>query len=402
MDFSIPPATETLLARIREFMDAEVYPLEQEARGQGFRALLPRLEETRQRVRETGLWAPQVPTEYGGLGLGFMEHALVCEELAKSPYGMFLFNAQAPDAGNMEILNEFGTEAQKERWLRPLTSGEIRSCFTMTEPEHAGSNPVWMSTTAFKDGGDYVINGHKWFATGADGAAFAIAMVVTDPNAAPHERASQIIVPTDTPGYHRVRNISCMGEEGEDWASHGEITFGDCRVSQENLLGREGQGFAIAQARLGPGRIHHCMRWIGISERSLDLMCRRAATRETAPGELLATKQTIQNWIAESRAEIDAARLLVHHAGWKIDKVGAKEARVDVSLIKFFVAGVMAKVIDRALQAHGALGFSDDTVLSYFYRHERGSRIYDGPDEVHKSVVARRILKEYGVGTAGT
>ena len=402
MDFSIPPATETLLARIREFMDAEVYPLEQEARGQGFRALLPRLEETRQRVRETGLWAPQVPTEYGGLGLGFMEHALVCEELAKSPYGMFLFNAQAPDAGNMEILNEFGTEAQKERWLRPLTSGEIRSCFTMTEPEHAGSNPVWMSTTAFKDGGDYVINGHKWFATGADGAAFAIAMVVTDPNAAPHERASQIIVPTDTPGYHRVRNISCMGEEGEDWASHGEIKFGDCRVPQENLLGREGQGFAIAQARLGPGRIHHCMRWIGISERSLDLMCRRAATRETAPGELLATKQTIQNWIAESRAEIDAARLLVHHAGWKIDKVGAKEARVDVSLIKFFVAGVMAKVIDRALQAHGALGFSDDTVLSYFYRHERGSRIYDGPDEVHKSVVARRILKEYGVGTART
>ncbi len=397
MDFSIPPATETLLAKIREFMEAEVYPFEQEARGQGFRAILPRLEKTRQKVREAGLWAPQVPTEYGGLGLSFMEHALVCEELAKSPYGMFVFNAQAPDAGNMEILNEFGTEAQKERWLRPLTSGEIRSCFTMTEPEHAGSNPVWMSTTALKDGGNYVINGHKWFATGADGAAFAIAMVVTDPNAAPHERASQIIVPTDTPGYHRVRNISCMGEEGEDWASHGEITFEDCRVPQENLLGEEGQGFAIAQARLGPGRIHHCMRWIGISERSLDLMCRRAATREIAPGELLASKQTIQNWIAESRAEIDAARLLVHHAGWKIDKVGAKEARVEVSLIKFYVAGVMSRVIDRALQTHGALGFSDDTVLSFFYREERGARIYDGPDEVHKSVVARRILKEYGV-----
>jgi alkylation response protein AidB-like acyl-CoA dehydrogenase len=397
MDFSIPPATETLLARIREFMEAEVYPFEQEARGQGFRALLPRLEKTRQKVREAGLWAPQVPTDYGGLGLSFMEHALVCEELAKSPYGMFVFNAQAPDAGNMEILNEFGTLAQKERWLQPLTSGEIRSCFTMTEPEHAGSNPVWMSTTAFKDGDNYVINGHKWFATGADGAAFAIAMVVTDPNAAPHERASQIIVPTDTPGYHRVRNISCMGEEGEDWASHGEIIFEDCRVPLENLLGEEGQGFAIAQARLGPGRIHHCMRWIGISERSLDLMCRRAATRETAPGELLAKKQTIQNWIAESRAEIDAARLLVHHAGWKIDNVGAKEARVDVSVIKFYVAGVMSRVIDRALQTHGALGFSDDTVLSYFYREERGSRIYDGPDEVHKSVVARRILKEYGV-----
>ena len=398
MDFSTPPATETLLAKIREFMEREVYPLEQEARGKGFRALIPRLEEVRGRVREMGLWAPQVPTEYGGLGLGFMEHALVCEELGRSPYGMYVVNAQAPDAGNMEILNEFGTEAQKERWLRPLTAGEIRSCFAMTEPEHAGSNPVWMSTTAVKDGGDYVINGHKWFTTAADGAAFAIAMVVTDPDAEPHERASQIIVPTDTPGYRLVRNISCMGEEGEDWASHGELTFEDCRVPQENRLGGEGQGFAIAQARLGPGRIHHCMRWIGISERSFDLMCRRAATRETAPGELLGTKQTIQNWIAESRAEINAARLLVHHAGWKIDEVGAKEARVDVSLIKFFVADMMMRVVDRALQTHGALGFSDDTVLSFFYRHERASRIYDGPDEVHKSVVARRILKEYGVG----
>ena len=397
MDFSIPPATETLLAKIREFMEREVYPLEQEARGKGFRALIPRLEEVRGGAREMGLWAPQVPTEYGGLGLGFMEHALVCEELGRSPYGMYVVNAQAPDAGNMEILNEFGTEAQKERWLRPLCAGEIRSCFAMTEPEHAGSNPVWMSTTAVKDGGDYVINGHKWFTSGADGAAFAIAMVVTDPDAPPHERASQIIVPTDTPGYRRVRNISCMGEEGEDWASHGELIFEDCRVPQENLMGGEGQGFAIAQARLGPGRIHHCMRWIGISERSFDLMCRRAATRETAPGELLGTKQTIQNWIAESRAEINAARLLVHEAGWKIDKVGAKEARVEVSLIKFFVADMMMRVVDRALQTHGALGFSDDTVLSFFYRYERASRIYDGPDEVHKSVVARRILKGYGV-----
>jgi alkylation response protein AidB-like acyl-CoA dehydrogenase len=331
-----------------------------------------------------------------------MEHALVCEELAKSPYGMYVFNAQAPDAGNMEILNEFGTEAQKERWLQPLTAGEIRSCFAMTEPEHAGSNPVWMSTTAVKDGGDYVINGHKWFASAADGAAFAVAMVVTDPDGPLHERASQIIVPTDSPGYHFVRNISCMGDEGEGWGSHSELRFEDCRVPQENLLGGEGQGFAIAQARLGPGRIHHCMRWIGISERCFDLMCKRAATRETAPGELLGAKQTIQNWIAESRAEINAARLLVHHAGWRIDQVGAKEARVDVSLIKFFVAGMMGRVIDRALQTHGALGISDDTVISYFYRHERAARIYDGPDEVHKSVVARRILKEYGVGKPAT
>jgi len=383
-------------------MEEEVYPLEQETRGKGFREVIPRLEEIRQRVREAGLWAPQVPTEYGGLGLGFMEHALVCEQLAKTPYGMYVFNAQAPDAGNMEILNEFGTEAQKERWLRPLTAGEIRSCFAMTEPEHAGSNPVWMSTTAVKDGGDYVINGHKWFTSSADGAAFVIAMVVTDPDGPMHGRASQIIVPTDTPGYRRVRNISCMGDEGEDWDSHSEITFEDCRVPRENLLGGEGKGFAIAQARLGPGRIHHCMRWIGISERSFDLMCQRAATREIAPGELLGSKQTIQNWIAESRAEINAARLLVHHAGWRIDQVGAKEARVDVSLIKFFVAGVMGRVVDRAIQTHGALGISDDTILSFFYRDGRAARIYDGPDEVHKSVVARRILKEYGVEKSAT
>jgi acyl-CoA dehydrogenase len=402
MDFSIPPATEALLGQVRDFVQREVYPLEDECRGVRFREVLPRLEEIRQKVRELGLWAPQVPTEYGGLGLGFMEHALVCEELGKSPWGMFVFNAQAPDAGNMEILHEFGTEAQKERWLRPLAAGAIRSCFAMTEPEHAGSNPVWMSTTAVRDGEDYVINGHKWFTTGADGAAFAVAMVVTDPDAPPHQRASQIIVPTDSPGYRLVRNISCMGEEGEDWESHGEVAFEDCRVAKENLLGGEGEGFAIAQARLGPGRIHHCMRWIGIAERSFDLMCRRAATRETSPGEILGANQTIQNWIAESRAEIDASRLLVHHAGWKIDKVGAREARIDVSVIKFFVAGMMTRVVDRALQTHGALGFSDDTVLSYFYRHERGARIYDGPDEVHKSVVARRILKQYGVGLPAT
>jgi alkylation response protein AidB-like acyl-CoA dehydrogenase len=227
-------------------------------------------------------------------------------------------------------------------------------------------------------------------------------MVVTDPDGPLHGRASQIIVPTDTPGYRRVRNISCMGDEGEDWDSHSEITFEDCRVPQENLLGGEGKGFAIAQARLGPGRIHHCMRWIGISERSFDLMCQRAATREIAPGELLGSKQTIQNWIAESRAEINAARLLVHHAGWRIDQVGAKEARVDVSLIKFFVAGVMGRVVDRAIQTHGALGISDDTILSFFYRDGRAARIYDGPDEVHKSVVARRILKEYGVEKPAT
>ena len=395
MGFSIPDETQQILEQIRQFVQQELYPLEDDVRDKSFRQIIPALEEKRRLVRELGLWLPQIPKEYGGMGLGFMQYAMVSEQLARSPYGNYVFNAQAPDAGNMEILIEYGSQAQKQQWLQPLLRGEIRSCFSMTEPNRPGSNPVWMDTQAVRDGDDYVINGHKWFTSAADGAAFAIVMAVTDPEAAPHQRASQIIVPTDTPGFHRVRNISCMGHAGEDWASHSEIRYDDCRVPAENLLGDEGAGFAIAQSRLGPGRIHHCMRWIGISERCLDLLCQRAATREIAPGEMLASRQTVQNWIAESRAEIDAARLMVMHAGWKIDQVGSKAARVEISSIKFYVADVMMKVIDRAIQTHGALGISDDTVLAAYYRNERAARIYDGPDEVHRSVVARQVLKQY-------
>lgn len=396
MEFSIPDKTQTMLATIRAFMEREVYPLEAAA-GDSFRALLPELRERREQVKELGLWAPQIPKEYGGVGLSFMEHALVSEELGRCPFGHYVFNCQAPDAGNMEILMEFGTPEQKERWLGPLVRGEVRSCFSMTEPEYPGSNPVWMSTTAMRDGDSYVINGHKWFTSAADGAAFAIVMAVTDPKAEPHRRASQIIVPTDTPGFKIVRNISCMGHAGDDWSSHAEIRYENCRVPRANLLGEEGAGFAIAQARLGPGRIHHCMRFVGISERAFDLMCRRAATRELAPGDKLGTRQAVQNWIAESRAEINAARLMVLQAGWTIDRHGAKEAREEISLIKFHVANVMMNVIDRAIQAHGALGISDDTLLSRFYREGRAARIYDGADEVHKTVVAKRILKRYGM-----
>ncbi len=397
MDFSIPDKLQATLALIRQFMEREVYALEPKLATLAFRDLLPELRRRRQLVREMGLFVPQVPKEHGGAGLGFMEHALVSEELGRSPLGHYVFNCQAPDAGNMEILIEFGTAAQKEQWLRPLVAGDIRSCFSMTEPDYPGSNPVWMATTAVKDGDHYVINGRKWFTSAADGAAFAIVMAVTDPNAEPHKRASQIIVPTDAPGFRRVRNISVMGHPGDDWPSHSEIVYENVRVPRANLLGAEGAGFAIAQFRLGPGRIHHCMRWVGICERAFDLLCKRAATRELAPGDRLGSRQTVQNWVADSRAEIDAARLMVLHAAWKIDKLGTKEAREDISLIKFYVANVLQQVVDRALQAHGALGMSDDTLLSWFYRHERAARIYDGPDEVHKSVVAKRILKRYGL-----
>ncbi len=397
MDFSIPQPTQELLDKVSVFLEQELYPLEKLAHEQTFREMLPVLREKQAKVREMGLWTPQIPKKHGGVGLSFMEFAMLGEILAKSPYGHFVFNGQAPDAGNMEVLIDCGSEEQQKKWLEPLVEGKIRSCFSMTEPDHPGSNPVWMGTTAVRDGDEYVINGRKWFTTAADGAAFAIVMVVTNPDAAPHQRASQIIVPTDTPGFNLVRNISCMGEPGDDWLSHAEVSYEDCRVPVENLIGNEGDGFTIAQKRLGPGRIHHCMRWIGVAERSLDLMCSYAASREIAPGKPLATSQVIQHRIADSRAEINAARLMVLHAGWKIDNEGTKAARIEISTIKYYVANMMMRVIDHALQAHGALGISDDTVLSHFYRHERASRIYDGPDEVHRNVVARQILKSYGV-----
>ena len=255
-----------------------------------------------------------------------------------------------------------------------------------------------MGTIAVKDGDDYLINGHKWFTSSADGAAFAIVMAITNPEAeSPYQRASQIIVPTNTPGFTLVRNIPVMGEAGEGYFTHGEIIYENCRVPQSNLLGKEGAGFAIAQDRLGPGRIHHCMRWIGICERAFDMMCQYAASRELAPGRPLASRQTVQNWIAESRAEINAARLMVLDTAQKIDHSGAFAARVEISVIKFFVANVLQNVLDRAIQVHGALGLTDDTPLASWFRHERAARIYDGPDEVHKSRVAREIMKNYGL-----
>jgi acyl-CoA dehydrogenase len=396
-----PDSFPALLAKIREFLREEVFPLEKEFLSRPFRELLPTLQEKRGRVKELGLWAPQLPTRYGGLGLRLTEFARVSEELGSTPLGHYLFNCQAPDAGNLEVLIEHATPEQKDLFLWPLVRGEVRSCFSMTEPEHPGSNPTWMSTRALKDGEDYVINGHKWFTSSVDGAAFAIVMAVTNPDEPrPHKRASQIIVPLNTKGFSIVRNISIMGEEGSDYASHAEVRYIDCRVPQRNLLGREGEGFLIAQERLGPGRIHHCMRWIGICERAFEMMCEYAARRELSPGVPLGSRQSVQAWIAESRAEISAARLLVIHTAERIDKEGQAAAREDISLIKFFVAGILQKVLDRAIQAHGALGLTDDIVLAYWFRHERAARIYDGPDEVHKAVVARSALRKYGVDVA--
>ncbi len=393
---------QEIIPKIRQFMRDEVYPLEHDFLTKPFRELLPTLNRNRQKVKEMNLWTPHLPKEYGGMGLSLTEFAHLSEQLGSSPLGLYHFNCQAPDIGNTEILIEHATAEQKEKYLMPLVRGEIRSCFSMTEPDYPGSNPVWMMTTAVKDGSDYVINGRKWFTSAADGAAFAVVMAVTNPEAeSPHKRASQIIVPTDTPGFTRVCNTPVMGDVGDDYASHGEIVYENCRVPQSNLLGKEGEGFTIAQQRLGPGRIHHCMRWIGICERAFDMMCQRAASRQLSPGRPLGTKQIIQAWIAESRAEINASRLMVLHTAEKIDREGTYAARDDISLIKFYVANVLQQVLDRAIQVHGGLGMTDYTLLSFWFRHERAARIYDGPDEVHKQSVARRILKRYGVETKG-
>ncbi len=393
--FDISPRLAGLLSTLRDFVRQELIPIELDFIQQGFIAVEPVLRARRQQVKALGLWLPQAPREYGGLGLSLFEHGLVSQELGQTPIGHYVCNCQAPDSGNMEILIEHATPAQRERFLRPLLSGDIRSCFSMTEPEHAGSNPTMLSTTAVADGDDYVLNGHKWFTSAAEGAAFAVVMAITNPQADRHSRASQIIVPLDTPGVERVRNIPVMGEAGSGWASHAELRYTDVRVPQANRLGAEGQGFAIAQNRLGPGRIHHCMRWLGICERAFDLMCRYAVTRQVAPGRALADQQTIQNWVAESRAEINAARLMVLDAAQQIDARGQYAARDEVSLIKFYVANVLERVLDRALQTHGGLGMTDDTPLAYWFRHERAARIYDGPDEAHKASVARHILQRY-------
>jgi alkylation response protein AidB-like acyl-CoA dehydrogenase len=385
-----------LVEQYRAFLAKHLYPIEKEIIYGSLRSYLPALAALRDLAKKEGLFAPHLSKQEGGLGLNLVEFAEISEVLGTSPLGHYVFNCQAPDIGNMELMHQFASKDLKSKYLYPLQRGDIRSCFSMTEPEHAGSNPVHMSTTAIRDGDSYLINGHKWFTTAADGASFTIVMALTDPDHEnPYERASMILVPLDTPGYRLIRNIPIMGDVGEDYLSHGEVEFKDCRVPISNLIGAEGAGFTLAQVRLGPGRIHHCMRWIGICERAMELMCRRAMERELHPGRSLATQQSIQHWIAECAADIKASRLLVLDTAQKIESHGAKAAKEDISTIKFFVSNVLMKVLDRAIQVHGALGITDDTLLSFWYRHERGARIYDGPDEVHKTVLAKSIMKKY-------
>ena len=390
----IPDVITARRERVRAFMEEHVYPNEQ-ALAREDDAADALVRELQQEARDAGLWAPHLPPEAGGSGSGFIEYAYLNEEIGRSQVAQLVFGCQAPDAGNGEILHMFGTGDQKERFLRPLVSGATRSFFGMTEPEVSGSDPTGLQGRGVRDGDEWVINAHKWFSSGADGAGFGIVMVVTEPDEAPHRRASMIIVPTDTPGYELVRRIPVMGHEGRGWGTHCETRFSDVRVPLDNTLGEPGAGFMIAQKRLGPGRIHHVMRWLGQMQRAFDLMCSYALERKTF-GEPLADKQTVQNWIAESAAEIQACRLMTLQAAQRIDE--GDEARVEISLIKFYAARVLGEVIDRALQVHGGLGMTEDTPLASMWRAARAGRIYDGPDEVHKMVVARRMLRAYEDG----
>src|SRR4051794_1126447 len=388
------PPTERL-EQVKTLMAERVLPNESaiERQDDEGESLLAQLQDE---VRAAGLWAPHVPPEAGGTGTGFLDYAYLNEHIGRSMWGQRVFGCQAPDAGNAEILHMFGTEEQKERWLQPLVAGDVRSFFSMTEPEVSGSDPTGLRTRAVRDGDEWVIDGHKWFSSGAEGAAFAILMAVTDPDAAPHARATQIIVPADAPGI-TITPVPILGHRGRGWTTHCEVTYEGVRVPVTNTLGEPGDGFRIAQKRLGPGRIHHVMRWLGQMQRAFELLCTRALERE-AFGSRLADKQTIQNWIADSAADIHACRLMTLDAAHKID--AGDEARVEISVIKFFAARVLNEVIDRAIQVHGGLGLTDRTPLAAMYAMARGARIYDGPDEVHRMVVSRRILKEFeGGGT---
>ncbi|MDQ1683668.1 MAG: acyl-CoA dehydrogenase [Frankiaceae bacterium] len=400
MDFALSPAAQDYAKRLEDFMDSQVYPAEkvyEEQRQALFAAGLPHrvpavVEDLKLEAKARGLWNLFLPDVSG---LSNVDYAHLAEIMGRSAHlAPEATNCAAPDTGNMDVLHMFGTPEQKERWLRPLMDGEIRSAFAMTEPAVASSDATNISTEITRDGDHYVINGRKWWISGAadERCAFFILMGKTDASAPAHRQQSQILVPVDTPGVTVLRNLPVFGYV--DQHGHCEITFDDVRVPVTNLIGEEGGGFAIAQARLGPGRIHHCMRAIGVAERALELMCRRSLSR-TAFGRTLAEQGVVRQQIAESRMAIDQARLYTLYTAWLIDSVGAKGARSEIAAIKVIAPRVCLEVLDRAIQVHGAGGVSDDFPMASMWAHARTLRIADGPDEVHVRSVARQELGKY-------
>ncbi|MFC4058089.1 acyl-CoA dehydrogenase family protein [Planomonospora corallina] len=398
MDFALSPKAEKYLADLNDFMASHVYPAEpvyhawRAARGHDDHTLPPVVEELKAEARSRGLWNLFLPAESG---LSVLDYATLAEVTGRSvDLAPEALNCAAPDTGNMEVLHMFGSAGQRERWLGPLLDGRIRSAFAMTEPAVASSDATNIATSITRDGSEYVVNGRKWFITGAADPRCEIMIVMgkTDPEAPVHRQQSMVLVPMDTPGVEVVRHLPLFGYQEQH--GHSEIVFTDVRVPAENLIGEEGDGFRIAQARLGPGRIHHCMRAIGMAERALELMCARATSR-VAFGQALAQQGVVQQQIAESRLAIEQARLLTLKAAWMIDNVGAKTAATEIAAIKVVAPRMACEVIDRAIQVHGGMGVSDDVPLAMMYAQARAMRIFDGPDEVHVRTVARRELKPY-------
>jgi acyl-CoA dehydrogenase len=396
-DFSTDPEFERKLDWMRVFVREQIWPLETLYPELGWDGLVQAMKPLQEQVKEQQLWAAHLDSELGGQGYGQVKLGLMHEILGTSPIAPLAFGNAAPDSGNSEILALAGTPEQKDRYLHPLLAGDLKSAFSMTEPDSAGSDPTLLKSTAVRDGDHWVINGHKWFSSNASIADFLIVMVVTDPEARPHQRASMLIVDADRPGVQIVRDVATMEHPYDSfgrYGNHAEVLYDNVRVPAEALLGAQGAGFLIAQQRLYPGRIHHCMRWLGVARRAFDMLCERSLYRY-AHGATLSKHQSVQNWIADSAAEMQAARLMTLHAAWKMDTQGVLAARTDIAMIKYFGAKVLHDAIDRALQAHGSLGYSTDLPLEAMYRFARAARIYDGPDEVHRASVARQILRGY-------
>jgi acyl-CoA dehydrogenase len=399
-DFETEPEFQEKLDWMRQFLDEEILPLETiqfEFTDAQWAAVTAPLK---QQVRDRGLWACHLDEELGGQGYGQVKLALMHEILGRSMIAPGIFGNQAPDSGNAELIAIGGDPLQKERWLKPLLEGKLRSAYSMTEPEVAGSDPRLLRTQAVLDGDEYIINGHKWYTSNASVSDFLIVMCVTNPDVHPYQGCSMIIVPTDAPGVNIVRDVPNMHHPWDlpgakrHPAGHAEIFYENVRVPRENLVGNPGDGFLLAQKRLGPGRIHHAMRWIGQARRAFDMMCERALSRYSH-GSLLAEKQMIQDFIAESLIDIETAKMLCMKAAWHMDKHGSSRSRTEIAMIKVYGTRMLFNVIDRAIQVHGALGYTTDLPLEEMYRWARASRLVDGADEVHKVTIARQVLKDY-------